>query len=204
MTRISFNGYILSSLLIGWLQAPASLTADSSQTVVVDVALDAVTLSYSRTDVWTTGPARGDTYVVSGYIYNGFNIPSGDTTTSFAPDPDASIGTILITGVFTAGGTSIGDGATPYVSTTHVLSFYTADAMVTQGMEGVSPVIRALVGGTGQYSGAVGQVTEEVIGNNGTGGLNLRFTFQLLPLNPQHNQGTSAAALMKKRAAVRR
>jgi len=197
MTRGSLNHWILFLPLIGWLQLPSPLSAQS-RTVVVDVALDARTLSYTRPDAWTSGPSRGDTYVLSGYVYNGFNIPDGDTTASFAPDSDASIGTILISGVFTASAASIGDGVTPSSSTTHVFSFYNADGLVTQGMEGVSPVIRALLGGTGQFSGAVGQVTEEVIGNNGTGGLNLRFTFQLVPLNPQNNDGTSAAVLMKK------
>ena len=37
----------------------------------------------------------------------------------------------------------------------------------------------AIVGGTGIYKGASGEVHEEVIGNNKTGAFNLRFTFRI-------------------------
>jgi hypothetical protein len=38
-----------------------------------------------------------------------------------------------------------------------------------------------------------------VLGTNGTGGYNLRFTFQLVQLNPQNNSATQAAALLNSR-----
>jgi hypothetical protein len=194
--RLSFC--ILSSLLAGCLLAPVSLSADTtaqSNTIVFDVATDATTLAYSRPDALTTGTRPGDSYVVSGYVYGGFSIPNGDTTDTFAPDPSGSIGTILMSGVF--GGDMSGDS--PLITSTHVFSLINADGLVTQGLEGFSSQIRALLGGTGQYSGAVGQVTEEVLGANGTGGYNLRFTFQLVQLNPQNNSATQAASLLNSR-----
>ena len=64
---------------------------------------------------------------------------------------------------------------------------------MTQGLDGAFPQIRALLGGTGQYSGSVGQVTQQLLGTNGTGGSNIRFTFQLVRLNPQDNSASQAA-----------
>jgi hypothetical protein len=192
MTTTKLTYLIGSSILAGSLIAPAGLLADttpSTTTVVLDVATDAGTLAYSRPDALTTGIHRGDSYVVSGFVYGGFSIQNGDTTDSFAPDPAGSIGTIVMTGIF-------GDDMSsdpPVISSTHVFSLVNADGLITQGLEGASPQIRALLGGTGQYSGAVGQVTEEVLGTNGTGGYNLRFTFQLVQLNPQDNSATQAA-----------
>jgi hypothetical protein len=39
--------------------------------------------------------------------------------------------------------------------------------------------VHAIVGGTGRFKGATGEVTEHVIGNNSTGAFNLRFTFRI-------------------------
>jgi hypothetical protein len=63
-----FRRYLLSSLMIGMVSTPMSLSAgpsppaDAGQptTLVLDVALDAGTLSYSRADAATSGPQRGD------------------------------------------------------------------------------------------------------------------------------------------------
>ena len=199
MTTRKLSSTILSSLAAACLMAPATLSAQTNMattTVVLDVATDAGTLAYSRPDTATTGIHRGDSYVVSGYVYGGFSIPNGDTTANFAPDPAGSIGTILMTGIF---GDDTVDGTPPTISSTHVFSLVNADGMVTQGLEGAPSQIRALLGGTGQYSGAVGQVTEEVLGTNGTGGYNLRFTFQLVQLNPVDNNATQAAKLENSR-----
>jgi hypothetical protein len=196
MTTRRLTSYILSALLLGWFSLPATLSADTNSqptTLVLDVATDASTFAYSRPDAWTSGPGRGDTYVVSGYVYSGFSIPDGDTTTSFAPDPAGSIGTIVMTGIFS----DATSGDPPVISSTHVLSLNNADGLVTQGLEGASSQIRALLGGTGQYSGSVGQVTEQVLGINATGGYNLRLTFQLVQLNPQDNSASPSAQRQK-------
>ena len=196
MTRTTLTPWILPSLLYGCLTSPATLSAQASppmDTLVVDVALDAGTLGYSRSDALATGVRRGDTYVINGFVYSGNSIPDGDTTATFAPDPAGSIGTIVMTGIVAGDPSTDPSGNAPMVTTTHTFTLNNADGLVTQGLEGQFPQIRALLGGTGQYSGAVGQVTEQVLGTNGTGGYNLRFTFQLVRLNPQDNSTTSAA-----------
>ena len=197
MTIAKLTPYILSSLLFGCLTSPATLSAQTNppmDTLVVDVAMDAGTLGYSRPDALASGVRRGDSYVINGYVYAGNSIPDGDTTATFAPDPDGSIGTIVMNGIIASDPSTDPSGnAAPMVTTTHTFSLNNADGLVTQGLEGVFPAIRALLGGTGQYSGAVGQVTEEVLGTNGTGGYNLRFTFQLVRLNPQDNSTSMTA-----------
>jgi hypothetical protein len=190
MTRAKFN-CILSALLLGSLGATASLCADTkgraaeNDTLVLDVAIDAQTLSYTRPDAWGSGPMRGDTFIVTGRIFAGGTIPDGDTTNTFGPDADGSIGSLVSTGVFTTDAATIAAGAPFYASTTHLFQLDSGDGMVSQGLEGVADAVRAVIGGTGAYSGAIGQVTEQVLGSNGTGGKNLRLTFQIARMNPQ-------------------
>jgi len=173
-------------------------TNPPADTLVIDVALDATTLVYSRGDALATGVHRGDTYVVSGFAYVGNSIPDGDTTYTFAPDPAGSIGTIVINGTYASDPSASASGESPVLTTTHVFALNNADGLITQGLEGTFPQIRALLGGMGQYSGSIGQVTEQVLGTNGTGAYNLRFTFQLVRLNPQDNSATETA--QKQRA----
>ena len=196
MTMSKLTPYILSSLLFGCLTSPATLSAQTNpptDTLVVDVAMDAGTLGYSRPDVPATGVRRGDTYVVNGFVYGGYSIPNGDTTATFAPDPNGSIGIIVMSGIVASDPATDPSGNAPMVTTMHTFTLNNADGLVTQGLEGAFPQIRALLGGTGQYSGSIGQVTEELLGTNGTGGYNLRFTFQLVRLNPQDNSTTQSA-----------
>ncbi len=46
-------------------------------------------------------------------------------------------------------------------------------------LSGSVPRVHAIVGGTGKYEGASGEVREEVIGTNASGCFNLRFQFSL-------------------------
>ena len=71
--------------------------------------------------------------------------------------------------------------------------------IITEGLEGTGTEVRAVVGGFGKYSGATGQVTEEVLGSNAAGGLNLRFTFSLKVASAQE-----PSELMSRKARLRR
>jgi hypothetical protein len=203
MTRANFNSYILSAVMLGSLSTSALLRADSkgraadnqSDPLVLDVAIDNKTLSYSRTDAWGSGPVRGDTFIVTGRIFAGGAIPDGDTTFTFAPDSDGSIGSVVSTGMFTTDAATIAAGAPLYLSTTHLFQLDSGDGMVTQGLEGVITAVRAVIGGTGAYSGGIGQVTQQVLGTNASGGQNLRLTFQIVQMNPQD---TSTVQSMRK------
>jgi hypothetical protein len=57
--------------------------------------------------------------------------------------------------------------------------------IITEGLEGAGQEVRAVVGGFGRYSGATGQMTQDVRGYNGTGGFNLRFNFAIKVPNAQ-------------------
>jgi hypothetical protein len=208
MTNAKLIAPLLSTLLIGSLGMPVSLSAgpnppdntNSSVTVVLDIAIDSTTLTYTRADAAAPGPQRGDSYLINGTVYPGFTLPGGDLP-MFTPIGDGMVGSILISGFYTSDAAAVEAGASPLLtSSTHVLTLSNGDGMITQGMEGVYPQIRAVLGGTGLYSGAVGQVTEEVLGTNATGGQNLRFTFQVVPVNPQDNSATPTAQRQKAQA----
>lgn len=197
MTKNRLNSLILSSLLLGGISFPAVLSADQmpTATVVLDVSIDGGTLAYSRPDAAANGAHRGDSYVVSGWVYAAFSIPDGDDASSFLPDPTASIGSVVMNGILVDDPNS----DSPMISSTHVFVLENADGLVTQGLEGAAPQFRALLGGTGQYSGAIGQVTQQILGTNATGGYNIRFTFQLVQLNPQDNSMTPQARTQQVR-----
>ena len=71
--------------------------------------------------------------------------------------------------------------------------------VVTEGLEGNGSEVRAVVGGYGKYSGATGQVIQDVVGSNASAGPNLRFTFTLKVAS-----GQEPSELMQKRAIPRR
>lgn len=209
MTNAKLIAPLLSTLLIGSLGIPVSLSAgpnptdgtNPSVTVALDVAIDSSTLTYTRADAAATGPQRGDSYLINGVVYPGFSIPNGDMPT-FTVIGDGMVGSILMSGIYTSDAAAVEAGDSPLASSsTHVLTLSNGDGLITQGMDGVYPQIRAVLGGTGQYSGAVGQVTVEVIGTNATGGQNLRFTFQIVPVNPQDNSTTPSALRQKAQVA---
>ena len=73
------------------------------------------------------------------------------------------------------------------------------NGVITEGLEGTGSEMRAVVGGYGKYSGATGQVIQEIAGSNDSGGYNLRFTFTLKVSSPQ-----DPSELMSKKTLKRR
>jgi hypothetical protein len=52
--------------------------------------------------------------------------------------------------------------------------------LVTEGSHaGINPQLRTIIGGGGAFSGASGDVLEQLIGTNVTGLFNQRFTFRI-------------------------
>ena len=88
----------------------ARAAEDQPNTLVLDVAFNGQTLNYSRFDAIGAGPVRGDTFIITGKVYPGGTIPDGDTTFTFAPDSDGSVGSIVCTGMYTADATAIAAG----------------------------------------------------------------------------------------------
>jgi hypothetical protein len=166
--------------------APAVRAADQKAkaaaddvTITLDVAIDASSARASRQDWSITGPLRGDAVVWNGLVYAGGTLPDGDTSASFPFTDEGRVGTIVVRGQYIADGSEIASGAPHSTASTHIFMLDEGSGVITEGLEGTGTEMRAVVGGFGKYSGATGQVTEEVLGFNGSGGVNLRFIFTL-------------------------
>jgi hypothetical protein len=195
---------VVLSMATTWcLLAPAVSLADQKQksaddgsiTIMLDVGVDASQTRASRPDWSLAGTVRGDTIVATGMVFNGGSVPDGDTTATFLITDDSRVGSLVSRGQFIADGTEIASGVAQHsIASTHIFMLDDGSGVITEGLEGSGPEVRAVVGGYGRYSGATGQVTQEVLGFNGTGGTNLRFTFTLKVTSPQ-----APAELMRKK-----
>jgi hypothetical protein len=157
--------------------------AKTEKTFILDVAQDGNTFRLNPAD--PAAPfARGGLGVVTGTIYPESTIPL-DFDGTFDPHAigmwrcvitilDESPLTGAVTYYFTLGETKPGSEKS---------------MLIVQGLNshfvGSDPRILAIVGGTGEFSGATGEVREEVIGTNATGALNLRYTFTLKKQAPK-------------------
>ena len=160
-------------------------TADAAQNgnphvLVLDVAQDFRTFSVSHGRTLADA-LRGDAFIVNGKIYPGYTIPGGGTMQNpshFGPDMPGSIGEWVCRGVFYKSLADILRGAEPHVYSTQYHEIRGRGTILSDGPEG-GQQIRALTGGTLDFRGIEGDVTETPIGTNPTGGFNLRFTIRL-------------------------
>jgi hypothetical protein len=147
------------------------------ETIILDVACDGRTSNVNRVDPSATAAARGDVGIVNGVIYPGGTIPAGFTDTFDLDNPaGGQIGTWVCLNSRGALPAPRGSAVTYYFG----LPNFEAAGLITQGFnshrrEGSIPTTHALIGGTGEYIGATGEVREEVIGTNKTGLFNLRY-----------------------------
>ena len=152
-------------------------------TLVFDVATDARTFRINR-GAPLPDAKRGDSFIVEGNIYPAGTLPAGGTLLSpgsFNPDTaPGSIGKWVLRGTFNYDFGEIIGGAEPAVFGTQYFLFNDGRVLVSEGPHaGNRPQLRAIVGGGGTLSGAVGDVREELIGTNITGLFNQRFTFKI-------------------------
>jgi hypothetical protein len=185
---------LLPSLLIlalvalapgGQSQLRTSLVAqaDTTSVVVLDVAFDGATFVLNQVTPGAPAIARGDTFVLNGKVFPNGTIPSGS---GFDPNSSGSIGNFVCRGTALFNAAEIAAGAAPFVATTQSFLLDGGSALATEGLEaGVSPVTRVVTGGWGQYSGAGGEVTQELLGFNVTGFENYRCTFKLKKQAPK-------------------
>ena len=158
-------------------------TAETSTKVLkFDVAEDATRFVFDEAPVFEDGlPAYGNAFVTSGYIYEHGTLNGSD---GVLPDgspefPDKVIGSWICRGWFIGDGAHTQSGA--LVVTTQYYQFGDEpgrETIVTDGVEiaDVNELLyRAITGGTGKYSNAGGQGTQELLGFNQSEGVNLRF-----------------------------
>jgi hypothetical protein len=179
------------ALQLGTARAQAGRSDDGrhgSATFVVDVAVDMRTFaavpSTGNPPGEPVGPNRGTTFIVNGKIFPAGDLPSG--TGSNDPSQAGSLGDWVCRGILTsdlarqlAGVDKIG------FDTTQMLIFGSdRRAIWSEGLEGGLgeagvTTHRIVLGGTGAFLGASGDVVQESLGTNATGAPNIRLTFRL-------------------------
>jgi hypothetical protein len=156
-----------------------------SEVFVVDVAVDHETFAIVPSmglvlQPEALGPNRGTPFIVDGKIFPGHTLPGGSGVGD--PNMPGNIGTWICKGIFTSdlGTADIG------FDTTQMFEFNgDNDAIWTEGLEaglGKAGVIthRTILGGTGRFQGAEGEVIQEALGTNVEGTPNIRLSFKIL------------------------
>jgi hypothetical protein len=138
--------------------------------------------------------SRGDTFIVSGSIYPDGSIPSGIAE----PDPNAHIiGKYRERGAFTGNtadfNRSIAGDPAPHIIAFATESFSLPDDNATILTDGIWPnarksAYRVVLGGTGPFSGVVGEIFEDNIGENHDGFCNSRVTFKIRKAYVRHDR----------------
>ena len=148
--------------------------------LVIDIAEDARTGVVNPPDA---PPKRGDSVITNGKIYPGGTIPAGN---GFDIDTPGSIGTLVSRGTFNFDFSQAFSGGDPIISSTDSYIFSPTgalngdDSLMSEGQDSfLKSIHRAVVGGTGIYSGAIGDVEVEILGQNSSGFVNRRLTFQI-------------------------
>jgi hypothetical protein len=172
---------------------PATVMAKDDKPLVLDISIDGRTFRLDPAALNSNpfdpplnllGVKRGDTFIVEGKIFPGGTIPAGGAFGAagvWSPDHAGSIGTWICRGTFNFSGPDILAGHLPMVYTTQIFQLAGKDGLWSDGAEG-GTTLRAVTGGTGLYSGAGGQVTQDTLGVNSAGtsqDFNLRETFSL-------------------------
>ena len=181
------------SLGVFWTDAAQ---AKSTKNFTVDVACNIASAGFNNSDVGDPGlfGPRATIVVVNGNIYPGDSLEPG--VTDFVPDPNDpdKIGT------WRCHFAALGDMDLPLVG---AVTYYfqmeptgrdpEENMIMVQGLNSHTwpdtvPRVLAVVGGTGRYAGATGEVREEVIGVNesGSGCFNLRFHFRIRGVKHGH------------------
>jgi len=183
------NKKAVCSLLILALAAVAAIhvaipraKASEDNTFTVDVALDANTYVQNNVNPSeaSTSFSRGDTFILGGTIYPGGTLPSGIANND--PNAPGAIGKITCRGTYLIG---LNDSANATLFTNTTELYLLPDDSTQLIADGRTPnvigatVDRSLLGGTGRFRGATGEVHEIELGTNASGFCNLRITFHL-------------------------
>lgn len=155
-------------------------------TFTLDNACDFRTRRANSVNPMSTAGMRGDTSIINGKLFNGGIIPPGfDRAFDLDGNAAGSIGTWRCIQVV-LNDPAPGNFELPLTGTVTYYFELEQGMLVVQGLnshrapaQGGVPRVHSVVGGTGRFKGASGEVHEEVIGTNNTGAFNLRFTFRI-------------------------
>jgi hypothetical protein len=154
----------------------AAAGAQREEAIVWDVAIDCRTWRFGRGNISFAEFGRGDSFIADGAIFPAGTIPSGEQQND--PGAPGSIGTWTQRGTMATTQAEILAGARPAFFATWVHRLRDGSGLVADGPHPESGPM-AVVGGMGQFSGAGGELSEEIIGTNSTGCPNLRLTIKL-------------------------
>lgn len=152
----------------------------------IDVAENALRFKFDETPLHPDGmPAYGNEFVTEGYIY-----PRGTLNGTDGVNPDGTPEfPKKVIGRWTCRGWHVGEGAKtltgPWVITHQLFDFGDEAGRVTIATDGIElvdldvPVMRAIIGGTGQYANARGEARQTMIGFNQLLGVNLRLEMRV-------------------------
>ncbi|MDX2150574.1 MAG: hypothetical protein SFV54_07560 [Bryobacteraceae bacterium] len=126
-----------------------------------------------------TEPLRGSFFITEGKIFPANTIPNANGD-QFDPNAiQGSIGVWFCKGTFLVRGTEFDKHSRSVVSDQVYLLDDDKRSIATTGTEGAGTTVRPVIGGTGPFAGYVGEQTQEFLGFNKTGGVNLRVTVRL-------------------------
>lgn len=147
--------------------------AGADTSITWDVAMDCSTWRFNN-GIGFDEFGRGDSFIANGKLFPAGTLPDG----FYDPDNAASIGNWIERGIMAATSAEIASGTRPafFANWYHVLD--DGSAIVADGPHPESGPM-AVVGGMGRFSGASGELTDEIIGSNSTGCPNLRVTIRL-------------------------
>lgn len=201
----SLRSTLIISALTGILVLGAIWTtaaqADSRRNFTLDVAMNSATAGVNRPDAGV--PQRSFVGIFNGNIYPRGTLRRGDD--GFDPTSDGEIGTWRCH--FTAlndvaFGTATPDtldfplsGAVTYYFQLKPTGYDREESMLmVMGLNSHTaddadsvPRVLTVVGGTGRFAGATGEVRERVLGRNTSGARNLRFRFRLQNVKSRHD-----------------
>jgi hypothetical protein len=181
MRKITVAALVPAALVLALQPAAVAQTVTNSPERIdftVDVAEDMNLFVEPRVPVGTE-PLRGSFFVTEGKIFPAYTIP---TTGGDQFDPQkamGAIGTWFCKGTFLVSGSVFDKSAQAVLSDQLYLLTDDKRSIATTGLEGAGEAVRAVIGGTGPYAGYTGEQTQQFLGFNKTGGVNLRVTVRL-------------------------
>ena len=185
MKGILFSLVTLGLLVFGLtgssqLGVQTAVAADTERPITWDVAIDCRTWRFNL-GISLADFGRGDTFIANGKIFPGGTLHAG--TQNNDPNVAGSIGNWIEHGTMAATSAEIAAGERPaFVATWfHLLN----NGSVVAGGPHPDSGPMAVVGGTGDFRGAAGEIDVEIIGTNSTGCPNMRLKVSLQKQAPK-------------------
>lgn len=185
--RLFHLSVLLTLAILVLLALSFGSSAQSDMTMTIEVAGNGLEFVKQEQPAQEDGlPLHGNPFIIRGYIYPEGTIgATNGVLEDGSPEfPDLVMGIWICSGFFY--GDSLNASTGPYAVTTQIFEFGDTEtgenSIMTYGYEVVDidlPTQRAVIGGTGEYTGASGLQVQTYLGDNPTMGPNLVIEFTL-------------------------